>query len=207
MAEHLYTYIDPPSERDLKKACETLKSGGILSYPLGDNWGIGCDAANVKALDKIRRLKPLHPKEQPFSLICSDISMASSVGNIDHQMYRYLKKMWPGPYTAIVKRNRSLPRQIKDKRQAVGIKVPNSPLVLALIEAYGAPLATTSPPEKKDGGVFNMGYQIMEELGHSIDLILDLGQELSGLESTVVDFTEGYPVVLRQGTGDISLFG
>ena len=101
-------------------------------------------------------LKPHHPKEQPFSLICSDISMASSVGNIDHQMYRYLKKMWPGPYTAIVKRNRSLPRQIKDKRQDVGIKVPDSPLVIALIETYGSPLATTSLPERDENKVYQM---------------------------------------------------
>ncbi len=88
MSEHLYTYIDPPSERHMEQTCNVLKNNGIIVYPMGVNWAFGCDAANVKALDKIHRLKPSHPKERPFSLICNDISMASNVGNIDHQLYR-----------------------------------------------------------------------------------------------------------------------
>ena len=126
MTEHLYTFVNPTSERHLDKACHILSEGGVIVYPAGTNWAFGCDARNVKALDKIRVLKPQHPKERPFSLICSDIAMASTVGNIDHQLYRILKKAWPGPYTVIVKRNRSLPRQIKDKRQVVGIRIPEA---------------------------------------------------------------------------------
>lgn len=207
LSEHLYTYIDPPSERHLEKACQILRNGGVIVYSVGLNWAFGCDAANVKAIDRIRLLKPYHPKDRPFTLICSDISMASDVGNIDHALYRTLKKIWPGPYTIIVKRNRSLPRQIKDKRQLVGIRIPECPLVLALVNRYGSPIATTSVPKKGDGISYNMGYEIFEDFGHGIDLLLDLGESLPGEESTVVDFSEGYPDVVREGAGDISIFG
>ncbi|MFW7380299.1 MAG: L-threonylcarbamoyladenylate synthase [Oligoflexus sp.] len=207
MGEHLYTYADPPSERDLDKACQILERGGIIAYPVDQNWAFGCDASQPKALDKIRLLKPTHPKERPFSLICHDMAMASQVGTIDHQLYRYLKKAWPGPYTVILKRNRSLPRQIKDKRQVVGIRIPENPMILRLVEKLGKPLATTSIPPMPNDEPLRMGYQIQEVYGHAIDLLLDLGEELPCLESTVIDFSEGYPEVVRLGVGDPSIFG
>ncbi len=207
MSEHLYTYDDPPSERDLEKACRVLDRGGVLAYPMGVNWAFGCNASDHKALVRLQRLKPSHPKKQPYSLICSSMSMASTVGNIDHQMYRYLKKAWPGPYTVIVKSNRTLPRQIKDKRQVVGIRIPECPMVLALVEKFGHPLATTSVPEKPDGEPLRMGYEIFDYFGHAIDLLLDLGEELACLDSTIIDFSDGHPILVRKGVGEPSVFG
>ncbi|MDQ3233569.1 MAG: L-threonylcarbamoyladenylate synthase [Pseudobdellovibrionaceae bacterium] len=207
MAEHLYTYINPTSERDLDRVCRLLERDGVIAYPVDVNWAFGCDASSVKALDRIRRLKPTHPRDRPFSLICSDISMASTVGNIDNNQYRVLKKCWPGPYTVILKRQRTLARQIKDKRQVVGVRIPESPLLRDLVTRLGKPLATTSVPELADGEIPKFGYQIIEEFGHGIDLLMDLGEEMPGLESTVIDFTEDEPVVVRAGVGDPEQFG
>ncbi|MBF0443166.1 MAG: threonylcarbamoyl-AMP synthase [Oligoflexales bacterium] len=206
MTEHIYTYINPPSEKHLEKACKLLSNDGVLVYPMGNNWSLGCDAGNVRAIDRIWKLKPTHPKERPFTLICNNISMASTVGNIDSNLYRILKKVWPGPFTIIVKRNRSLPRQIKDKRHVVGIRIPDSPLVLHLVEKYGFPLATTSVPLKPDETPYRSGYEIYDSIGHGIDLLLDLGEELPGLESTIFDCSEGEPVLIREGSGDPGLF-
>lgn len=207
MSEHLFTFVNPTAERHLTKACRVLEADGVIAYPMDVNWAFGCDASSSKALDRIRRLKPTHPKDQPFSLICADISMAASVGNIDNQHYRVLKKCWPGPYTIILKRHRSLPRQIKDKRPVVGVRIPSSPLIRDLVTMFGKPIATTSVPLLNDGSVAKMGYQIMEDFGHGIDLLLDLGEELPGLDSTVVDFSEDEPVVVRVGYGDPEIFG
>lgn len=207
MGEHIYTYADPPSERDLTRTCKVLENDGLLAYPMGLNWAFGCDAGSVKALERIRLLKPGHPMEKSFSLLCSDISMASRVGNIDHSLYRVLKKIWPGPYTILVRRHRSLPKMIRDKRQIVGIRVPDCDFVRALVARYDKPLATTSVPEKPDGGSCIMGYEVYEHFGHGVDLVLDLGEELPGGESTVVDFSSGSPEVIRVGAGDPSVFG
>lgn len=207
MAEHLYTYINPTSEKDLDRVCRLLERDGVIAYPMDHNWAFGCDASSVKALDRIRRLKPTHPKDRPFSLICSDISMAANVATIGNNQYRVLKKCWPGPYTVILKRARNLVRQIKDKRQVVGVRIPESPLIRDLVTRLGRPLATTSVPELADGEIPKFGYQIIEEFGHGIDLLMDLGDELPGLESTVIDFSEDEPVVVRPGVGDPEQFG
>lgn len=206
MGEHLYTYVDPPSEKHLDRAIRALGDDGTLAFPAGTSWAFGCDAASSKALDRIRQLNPAHPKERPFSLMCSSLSMAAEVGMIDHAAYRILKKAWPGPYTVIMRRNRSLPRQIKDKRPVVGIRIPDSPLLLALIERYGKPLAVTSVPHDANDQPLHMGYQIHEIYGHALDLVLDLGEELPGMESTVIDFSEGVPILVREGAGDPAVF-
>jgi len=207
MALHLYTFDDPPSERHIKQACEVLSRDGVISYQLDQNWAFGCDAANPRAIDRIRMLKPHHPKDQPFTLICSSISMASEYGNIEHHAYRMLKKAWPGPYTVLLQRSRNLARQLNDKRKVVGIRIPDSKLLAALIDAYGMPLASTSAPFVDELEPAKQGYQIEEKFGHGLDLILDLGHEVTGEESSVIDLSEGAPVLVRQGLGDVALFG
>ncbi|MGE0174747.1 MAG: L-threonylcarbamoyladenylate synthase [Oligoflexales bacterium] len=205
VSEHLYTYINPPNERHLARVCQILADDGVIIYPTGINWAFACDAASKKAIDKINRIKGGDDKHA-FSLICSDISMASTVSNIDHGLYRVLKRLWPGHYTVLLKRNRSLPKQIKDKRQIVGVRIPDSPLALAVVEKFGKPLVTSSLPPKKDGTFYHLGYEVFEDFAsRGIDILLDLGEHLPGLESTIVDYSEGSPVIVREGAGDVSL--
>jgi tRNA A37 threonylcarbamoyladenosine synthetase subunit TsaC/SUA5/YrdC len=126
-----------------------------------------------------------------------------------------LKKAWPGPYTVLLTAARNFPRQLKDKRRVVGIRIPDSPLVLALVEKLGRPLATTSVPcqqvaagEETDGlePLPRMGYEVMEAYGHGLDLLLDLGSELPGVETTIIDYTTGVPELIRKGAGDPAIF-
>ena len=207
MAELLYTYIDPPNEKHLEKISKLLDNDGVIVLPMGTNWAFCCSASSHKALERIRALKPKHIKERPFSLVCNDMSMAATVGNIDNQMYRYLKKAWPGPFTVIVNRNRTLPKQIKDKRPVVGIRIPNEEITLEVINYFGKPLATSSIPVEDGEQPLKMGYEIEDKFGHAVDLVVDLGEELSGLESTVIDATDDSLELVREGAGDPSIFG
>jgi len=214
MAQHIYTYDNPPAERDLARTVRVLAVGGVIAYPTDINWAIGCDAASSKALDRIHQLKPTHSKERPFSLICSSISMAAEYASIDNAAYRLLRKAWPGPYTVLLTATRTFPRQLKDKRRVVGIRIPASPLLTAIVDQLGRPLATTSAPalsslQDADGEGENpphFGYEVAAAYGHALDLVLDLGAELAGLESTIVDLTGGTPEVVRKGAGDPALF-
>ena len=209
--KHIYTHQNPLVEKDVDEACAILEAGGVVAYPTDVNWAFGCDSANAKAMDKIRMLKPGHPKERPFSLICDSISMASQYGNIEHAAYRVLRKALPGPFTVLLERNRSLPRQMKDNRKVVGIRIPDSELVRGLATRLGRPIATTSVPYvtafSSDGELEapRFGYQIMEAFGHALDLILDLSEELPGTETTIVDFTQGTSEIVRIGAGDPEL--
>lgn len=216
MSVHLYTYDDPPSERDLERTLRILSDDGVVAYPTDLNWAFGCDATSSKALDRIHQLKPTHPKDVPFSLIVSSIAMAADYVNIDSNAYRLLRKAWPGPFTVLLTATRNFPRQLKDKRRVVGMRIPASPLLLAVVERLGRPLATTSVPnfenvagakgEEAGPRAPHFGYEVMEAYGHGLDLVLDLGQELPGLESTIVDLTSGVPEIVRRGAGDPALF-
>jgi len=206
MSAHLYTYDNPPSERDLARAERVLQADGVLAYPNDLNWAFGCDAASAKALDRVHLLKPAHAKEQPFSLLCSSIAMAAEYATIDNTAYRLLRKAWPGPFTVLLNATKTLPRQLKDKRRVVGIRIPASALLQALVGRLGRPLATTSVPLLDDKPAA-FGYQVFEAFGHGLDLLLDLGSELPGLESTIIDLTEeGVAKLIRQGAGDAKIF-
>jgi len=210
VGKHLYTYVNPPVIKHLEQCRLILEKDGIISYPMEDNWAIGCRASSYKALEKIRLLKPYRPKDQSFSLLCRNLSMIATVANVDQFAYRILRKILPGSYTILLPRNKKLFHKIKDKRRVVGVKTPNNPLILALLEHINFPLVTTSVPPLPSYQVREVyctpkfGYEIASHLGHGLDLILDLGEELSGLESTILDLTTGECKLIRQGTGDIT---
>ncbi len=203
--EHIYTYINPVRERDIQKALQVLGNDGLIALPTDSSWAIGCNPRSSKAIQRLKNLRPDHPKEQPFSLICSSISMAANIANIDQTAYRILKKALPGPYTFILERHRLLPKQLDDKRKVVGVRIPDAELVLAIVAAFEFPMVVTSIPHTlTDGtavGPLHFGYEILDHFGHALDLILDLGDEIPAQETTVIDLSEGSPVVVRQGLG------
>lgn len=201
MSKHLFTYADPVPERHLDKICQVLEHDGVVSYPTDVNWALGCDASSTKAVEKMRRIKRIHPKSQPFSLICSGMSMAGKVANIDNRAYKVLKKLLPGAYTIILKSNRSLARQIKDKRLNVGIRIPQCALLEAITTRLDKPLATTSMLADGDQEL-RCGYEIHEKYGHTLDLVIDLGAEINPAETTIIDFTTDIPIVVRKGVGN-----
>ena len=212
-ARHIYTYVNPVRERDMEVACKVLADGGVIALPTETSWCFVCDADSPKGLERIRKLKPGHPKDRPFSLMCASISAAADVVNIDNNIYPYLKKTLPGPYTVILDRNRSLPRLIHDRRREVGIRIPDSVLVRELLERYGRILAAATVPSLtlnangySEEHLPRFGHEVLEAFGHGVDLILDLGDEVPGVETTVIDCTAEVPTVVRQGAGDPAPF-
>ena len=207
MGEHLYTYIDPPNERHLEQICASLSRGDILVLPMDNSWAFCCDATSKKAIKAMYNLKPEHPKKRPFAMVCNDISMASTMTNIDGGSYSLLRKLLPGAYTVILKSARALPKLMKDKREKVGIRIPNEPITLSIIERYEKPLAATSVPRGREGELLQMGYQIYEEFGHAVSIVVDLGLELPATESTILDCSGDDIELIRQGAGSVDILG
>lgn len=205
MSEHLYTYIDPPNERHLQRIADVLRHDGVIAMGTGTNWVFAADPASKKANQRIRLLKPDHPKDRPFALLCGDISMATGMTAIDGGAYRLLKRIWPGPFTVLLKASRDLPRLLKTKRKVVGVRVPDDALAQAIIGQFGAPLVVTTVPRRDDEQHQTMGYEVYEAFGHALDLVVDLGEELPGTETTVVDLSGDELTIVREGAGDVGL--
>jgi tRNA threonylcarbamoyl adenosine modification protein (Sua5/YciO/YrdC/YwlC family) len=203
MGDHLYTYVDPPNQRHIDQIITVLRQGGVIALPTGTNWAFCCDATSKKGVAAIRKLKPMHPKEQPFSLICDSISMATKYGRINQNAYRVLNRSLPGHFTVILKSSRLLPKLLKNKRTEVGVRIPNEPITLEIVRQYGGPIIATSVPQNANGTAYTMGFDIHETHGHGVDLTVDIGGELSGEETTILDLTGDEIVLVRQGAGHL----
>jgi tRNA threonylcarbamoyl adenosine modification protein (Sua5/YciO/YrdC/YwlC family) len=126
------------------------------------------------------------------------------MARIDNHAYRSLSRICPGHFTILFKSTKFVPKLLGNKRATVGIRIPDEPLTLALVEHYGKPLIATSVPTDDDGLAMTMGYAIQESFGHGLDLVLDLGEELIGQETTILDFTSGEAEIVRQGAGEVA---
>ena len=204
MGDHLYTFIDPPNPKHLERIAWVLEMDGVLAVPAGTSWMLCCKPNSKKAIQKIRQLKPLRDKDKPFSVVCHSISQASEVAAINGQAFRLLNRICPGPFTVLLRSNRLLPKLLKNKRQVVGIRIPDEPLILEIVKHMGQPLLATSVPTGTDGESLNMGFAIHEVHGHGIDLVVDLGEELTGQSTTILDMTTGDVEIIRHGAGDTS---
>jgi len=205
MGEHLYTHDDPPNQRHLDQICATLDRNGVVAMPAGISWMFCCDAGSKKAVQRMLALKPDRDERKPLSLVCSSISMATDMANVDGTAFKVLNRIVPGPFTVLLPSSRMLPKILKNKREVVGLRVPDEAITLAVIEQFGRPLVATSVPADSAGQMLTMGYQIAEAHGNHLDLIVDLGEELPAQVTTILDLTHGDIDVIREGAGDLSL--
>ena len=144
MAEFLRIYEENPNPKAVNQVVKVLKSGGLIIYPTDTVYGLGCDINNIKALEKVARIKGIKLEKANFSFICHDLSNLSDyVKQIDTSVFKILKRALPGPYTFILPGSKSLPKPFK-KRKTVGIRVPDNTITLELVKQLGNPIITTS---------------------------------------------------------------
>ena len=204
MAEHIYTHDNPPNQRHLDQICKVLDGNGVVVMPAGVSWMFCCDAGSKKGVQRMVSLKPDRDEKKPLSLVCSSISMATEMAEVDGFAFKILNRIVPGHFTILLPSSRMLPKILKNKRAVVGLRVPDEPILLAVVEQFGRPLVATSIPKSNDGQSFTMGYELAEAFGHGLDLVVDLGEEIDGLMTTIIDLTQGEVDVIREGAGDLS---
>lgn len=201
----MYLKIHPenPQGRHIKRAVEILQNDGIIIYPTDTVYGIGCNVFSRKAIEKIYQIKNQDPSK-PFSFICSDLSHISEYAVVSNTAYRVMKQLIPGPYTFILPASslKQLPKSLISKRKTVGIRVPNNIISQMIIKELGNPILSASVTDDIDEIIYDPEL-IRKYYEHKVDLILDGGMRISEL-STIIDFTEEPPVVVREGAGDVS---
>lgn len=192
-----------PQPRLVNRVVEALRSGGVIAYPTDTVYGIGCDIFNKKAIEKIYQIKR-RPKHKPFSFVCADLKNISKYARVSNFAYRVMRKLLPGPYTFILEGSSLVPKLMLTRRRTVGIRVPAHAVCLAIVQALGHPLVSTSATIG-DAGIMTDPEDIEETLGSALDMVVD-GGILHSDPSSVVSLIDDNPKIIRVGKGDISLF-
>ena len=192
-----------PEPRLIERAVEVLRAGGIIIYPTDTVYGIGCSIESKNAIERIHLIK--HQKqEKPFSFVCSGLTHISEYALVSNMAFRTMKHLIPGPYTFILPaaKMRQLPKILVSKRRTVGIRVPDSPITLALVSGLGHPVLSTSVT-LEDGTLLNEPDEIVGHFNNRVEMIIDAGPLHTG-PSTVIDLTGEQPEILREGSGTIA---
>ena len=180
---------------------EILSNGGVIAYPTDTLYGIGCDIMNKKAIARVHQIKQW-PKNKPFSFICSDLKNISLYAKVSNYAYKTMRRLLPGPYTFILEGSNLVPKMMLTKRKTAGIRVPNNPICLSLIQSLGNPIISTTA-RTPDGEILNEPWLIDQYFGKQLDLIID-GGPAPGKPSSVISLIGDAPEVLREGIGDVS---
>lgn len=204
MAQLVKIFEENPNEREIEKVVEVLKKGGLIIYPTDTVYGIGCDITNMKAMEKVAKLKGIKLEKANFSFICNDLSNLSDfVRQIDTPTYKILKRTLPGPFTFVLPSNNNLPKAFKN-RKTVGIRIPNNNIIRELVKKLGNPIVSTSIYDEDDLLEYTTDPElIFEKWGAMVDIVIDGGYG-GNIPSTVIDLTEDEPVIIREGKGNTS---
>jgi len=190
-----------PQQRRIDQVVEILNQGGVIAYPTDTLYGIGCDIMNKKAIARVYQIKQ-RPKDKPFSFICSDLKNISQYAKVSNYAYKTIRRLLPGPYTFILEGSNLVPKMMLTKRKTAGIRVPNNPICISLIQSLGNPILSTTAG-LPTGDVLNEPWLIEEHYGRQLDLVID-GGPAPGLPSSVISLIGDEPEVLRKGLGDVS---
>lgn len=205
MSQFFYIHPDNPQARLIKQAVELIKQGEVVVYPTDSGYSIGCQMDNKSALEQVCRIRELD-KTHNFTLMCRDVSELSEYARVDNVSFRILKNNTPGPYTFVFKATKEVPKRLQNpKRKTIGIRVPDNPIALAILEELGEPMMSTTLILPGETTAESDPEAIREQLERRVGLIIH-GGYLGEHPTTVIDLSEGDVVILREGSGDISPF-
>ena len=194
--------IDPahPEPHRVHRAVAVLEAGGVVAFPTDSYYGLGCDLASKQGIERIYQLKA-RDRRKPLSVICSDLAEISRYAKVSNFAFRAIKRLTPGPFTFVLEATKEIPEALATKQQTVGIRIPNAPIALALVEQLGHAIVSTSAATP-DGEPLIDPQEILDVFGKGLELIIDGGYTLHE-PSTVVSLLNDEVTILRQGKGEI----
>jgi len=201
----LKIYPENPNIKEVTRVVDCLRDGGLVIYPTDTVYAIGCDALNVRAVEKICKIKGIDPQKTNLSIICYDLSNISEYAKVSNNTFKLMKRYLPGPFTFILNATTNLPKIYKNRKE-VGIRIPDNNIIRTLVNELGNPILTMSVHDEDEILEYSTDPELMEEKYENIvDIVVDGGY--GGVEaSTIVDCREGEPTIIRQGKGEIDLF-
>jgi len=189
-----------PEPRKVARAAALLEAGEVIAYPTDTVYGLGCDAQNRKAIDRLYAIKGIE-RGHPLAFICPDLSDIARYAIVEKYHYRILKRLLPGPYTFVLEATREVPKMLHtSKRKTVGIRVPDHPVAIAIVRALGRPMVSTTA--QRPGQPPEVDPHEIDYAFPGLGLVIDAGGG-GDLPTTVVDLTTMPPSVIREGAGSV----
>jgi tRNA threonylcarbamoyl adenosine modification protein (Sua5/YciO/YrdC/YwlC family) len=205
MAKYFDVHPENPQRRAISQVVDVLRAGGLIAYPTDSCFALGCQLGNKDGIDRIRSIRHLDDRHH-FTLVCQDFAQLGQFVHINNTVFRAIKASTPGRYTFILPATREVPRRLMHpKKKTVGVRIPDHAVAQALLAELGEPLlsSTLLLPERDEP--MTQGWEIKERLDHEVDAVIDSGD--CGTEpTTVIDFSNDEPEIVRQGAGDPARF-
>jgi tRNA threonylcarbamoyl adenosine modification protein (Sua5/YciO/YrdC/YwlC family) len=205
VARFLDVHPDNPQPRTISQIAESIRSDALIAYPTDSCYALGCRLGSRDGIDRIRTIRQLDDRHH-FTLVCSDFAQLGQLVHLDNSAFRAIKAATPGPYTFILLATPEVPKRLAHaKKRSVGVRIPNHPVAQAILRELGEPLLSSTLLMPGHEWPMVEGWQIKEELDLVLDAVVDAGD--CGTEpTTVVDWTDGTPEVVRVGAGDPDRF-
>jgi tRNA threonylcarbamoyl adenosine modification protein (Sua5/YciO/YrdC/YwlC family) len=205
MARYFDVHPANPQPRTISKVVELLRGDGLIAYPTDSCFALGCQLGNRDGLDRIRSIRSLDDSHH-FTLVCADFAQLGQFVNLDNAVFRAVKAATPGQYTFILPASKEVPRRmLHPKKRTVGVRIPQHVTALALVQALGEPLVSSTLLLPGQEAPLTQGWQIKDTLDHVLDAVVDSG-DCGETPTTVVDFSDGTAVITRVGAGDPDRF-
>ena len=206
MSQYFTIHPVNPQPRLIRQAAQIVRDGGVIVYPTDSCYALGCHIGDKAAMERMRAIRQVDARHH-FSLVCRDLREIATYAKVDNQQYRLLRAATPGCYAFILEATREVPKRLQHpSRRTIGLRIPDHPVVGALLDELNEPLLSSSLMLPGEDVALNDPEEIRALLEHQVDLILDAGA--CGVEpTTVVNLTGPAPQITRVGKGDTALFG
>jgi len=191
-----------PEPRKIRRAVDALERGEVIAYPTDSAYGLGCDVANKRAIDRLYQIKGME-RSKPVAFLCPDLADIAKYAMVENQVYRVLRRFLPGPYTFILPATKDVPKLLQSRQKTIGIRVPKHEITQALVRELGRPMVSTTASVNHGEPLIDPDE--IDSVFHGLGLVLDGG--VGGLRATtVIDLTKSPPEIVREGAGSIEDF-
>ena len=205
MAKYFDVHPDNPQPRAIGQVVDLVRDGALIAYPTDSCYALGCQLGNRDGLERIRRIRQLDDKHH-FTLVCREFGQLGQFVHIDNAVFRSIKAATPGSYTFILPATKEVPRQmLHPKKKTVGVRIPDHVTTQALLATLGEPLLSSTLLLPGEEDPLTQGWEIKDRLDPELDAVVDSG-DCGAEPTTVIDFSDGAPEVVRVGAGDPAPF-
>lgn len=202
----LKIHPETPGIRQVQKAVEILKEGGVIIFPTDTVYGLGCDVFNHKAVERVARIKGINIEKANFSFICHNLShLTDYAKHVNNPAFKLMKQCLPGPFTFILEASSNVPRIFRSRKKTIGIRIPDNNIIVEIVRELGNAVLTTSIHNEDEVLDYITDPELIHEKYKTVVDAVIHGGFGGNMPSTVIDCTGQVPQLVRQGIGQVEI--